>query len=190
VPITGNSLRSAIGILQRNATDASEEAAIRLPKRLRLASSWGCPQTEFVGQCKKSLMSWQSTTKSSTRGSSTWKPGLAMFRLDYFSCLLTVLATILVGRKSWTGLLISIVNSLVVCIIGVRTSQFGLIPANLFCVCVYAFSIRSWLRAQRERNQAPSPVAVRSRITIDRSRTRVAHALSHIRTTEELAISK
>jgi hypothetical protein len=79
---------------------------------------------EFVGQCKKSLMSWQSTTES-TRGSFSRKPGLAMFRLDYLSCVLTILATILVGRKSWTGLLISMVNSFVVCIIGVRTAQFG-----------------------------------------------------------------
>jgi hypothetical protein len=67
-----------------------------------------------------------------------------MFRLDYLSCLLTVLATILLGRKSWTGLLVAIVNSLIVCLIGLRTSQFGLIPANLFCICVYMFSIRSW----------------------------------------------
>jgi hypothetical protein len=100
------------------------------------------------------------------RGSFSRKPGLAVFRLDYLSCFLTVLATILVGRKSWTGLLISIVNSLVVCVIGVRTSQFGFIPANLFCVCVYAFSIRFWLRGQRDRNQAPPPVAVRSRTAI------------------------
>jgi hypothetical protein len=27
-----------------------------------------------------------------------------------------------------------------------RTSQFGFIPANLFCICVYSFSIRSWLK--------------------------------------------
>jgi nicotinamide riboside transporter PnuC len=86
-----------------------------------------------------------------------------MFHLDYLSCFLTVLATILVGRKSWTGLLFSIVNSLVVCIIGMRTSQFGLIPANLFCVCIYAFSIRSWLRGQRDRSQGSPAVAVRSR---------------------------
>jgi hypothetical protein len=69
-----------------------------------------------------------------------------MFRLDYLSCFLTIVATILVGRKSWTGLLISIVNSLIVCLIGFRTSQFGFIPANLFCICVYAFSIRTWLK--------------------------------------------
>jgi hypothetical protein len=70
----------------------------------------------------------------------------AMFRLDYLSCLLTVLATILVGRKLWTGLVVSGVNSVIVCVIGLHTSQFGFIPANLFCICVYAFSIRSWIK--------------------------------------------
>jgi hypothetical protein len=86
----------------------------------------------------------QNTTDSSPR--SFGKFGLAMFRLDYLSCFLTILATVLVGRKSWTGLLISIVNSLIVCLIAFRTSQFGFIPANLVCICVYAFSIRSWLK--------------------------------------------
>ena len=71
---------------------------------------------------------------------------VAMFHLDYLSCFLTILATVLVGRKSWTGLLISIVNSMIVCVIGFRTSQFGFIPANLICICVYAFSIRSWVK--------------------------------------------
>ena len=69
-----------------------------------------------------------------------------MFHLDYLSCFLTILATVLLGRKSWTGLLISIVNSMIVCVIGFRTSQFGFIPANLVCICVYAFSIRSWVK--------------------------------------------
>jgi hypothetical protein len=72
--------------------------------------------------------------------------GGTIFRLDYLSCCLTIMATVLVGRKSWTGLLISIVNSLIVCVIGFRTSQFGFIPANLICIGVYAFSIRSWLK--------------------------------------------
>src|SRR6266568_9661015 len=71
---------------------------------------------------------------------------VAMVHLDYLSCFLTILATVLVGRKSWTGLLISIVNSMIVCIIGFRTSQFGFIPANLICICVYAFSIHSWVK--------------------------------------------
>jgi hypothetical protein len=76
-----------------------------------------------------------------------------MFHLDYLSCFLTVLATILLARKSWIGLLIAIVNSLIVCAIGLRTSQLGFIPANLFCICAYAFSMRSWLREQTHTNR-------------------------------------
>ena len=76
-----------------------------------------------------------------------------MFHLDYLSCFLTVLATILLARKSWTGLLIAIVNSLVVCAIGLQTSQLGFIPANLFCICVYGFSMRSWLKKQTHTNR-------------------------------------
>jgi hypothetical protein len=33
-----------------------------------------------------------------------------------------------------------------VCVIGLRTSQLGFIPANVFCIVVYGFSIRSWIR--------------------------------------------
>jgi hypothetical protein len=55
----------------------------------------------------------------------------AMFHLDYVSCFLTVLATILLARKSWIGLLIAIVNNLIVCAIALQTSQLGFIPANL-----------------------------------------------------------
>jgi hypothetical protein len=76
-----------------------------------------------------------------------------MFHLDYLSCLLTVLATILLARKSWIGLLIAIVNSVVVCAIALRTSQLGFIPANLFCICVYGFSMRSWLKKQAHTNR-------------------------------------
>jgi hypothetical protein len=71
-----------------------------------------------------------------------------MFHLDYLSCFLTVLATILLARKSWIGLLIAIINSLIVCAIALRTSQLGFVPANLFCICIYAFNIRSWLKEQ------------------------------------------
>src|ERR1700721_4711997 len=69
-----------------------------------------------------------------------------MFHLDYLSCFLTVLAAILLARKSWIGLLIAIVNSLIVCAIGLRTSQLGFIPANLFCICVSSFSMRAWIK--------------------------------------------
>src|SRR5258708_33564989 len=60
---------------------------------------------------------------------------VAMFHLDYLSCFLTILATVLVSRKSWTGLLISIVNSMIVCVIGFRTSQFGKPDLHL-CICI------------------------------------------------------
>jgi hypothetical protein len=73
-----------------------------------------------------------------------------MFRLDYLSCLLTVVATILVGRKRWTGLVVSCVNSLIVCVIGLHTSQYGFIPANVFCVCINAFNLRAWLKVQKD----------------------------------------
>jgi hypothetical protein len=76
---------------------------------------------------------------------------MAIFRLDYLSCLLTVLATILVARKMWTGLIFSGLNSLIVCVIGLHTSQYGFIPANVFCICINAFSLRAWLKAQRRR---------------------------------------
>jgi hypothetical protein len=74
-----------------------------------------------------------------------------MFRLDTVSCALTVLSTVLVGRKMWSGLLVAGVNSVVICVIGMRTQQFGFIPANLFCIGVYAVSLRSWKRAAGSR---------------------------------------
>jgi hypothetical protein len=69
-----------------------------------------------------------------------------VFRLDYFSCLLTITSTILVGRKQWAGFVVAGVNSVIICAIGLETSQLGLIPANVFCLVVYGFSIRSWMR--------------------------------------------
>ena len=106
---------------------------------------------------------------SSSREVGAGSSVLAMFRLDYLSCFLTILATVLVGRKSWTGLLISIVNSLIVCVIGFRTSQFGFIPANLICICVYAFNIRSWLKKTQThqiRNRASRGGSVANRLVM------------------------
>jgi hypothetical protein len=79
---------------------------------------------------------------------------VAMFRLDYLSCLLTVVATILVGRKMWTGLVVSGVNSLIVCVIGLHTSQYGFIPANVFCICINAFNLRAWLKVQKDPSES------------------------------------
>jgi hypothetical protein len=71
-----------------------------------------------------------------------------MFRLYYLSCCLTILSTVLLGRKLWIGLVIAAINSVIVCVIDIRTSRFGFISANQFCIVIYAFSIRPWLHDQ------------------------------------------
>jgi hypothetical protein len=36
------------------------------------------------------------------------------------------------------------VNSVIICVIGVRTSQLGFVPANLFCVGMYGYNVMRW----------------------------------------------
>ena len=91
----------------------------------------------------------------------TWRAAIqdrrravAMFRLDYLSCFLTVVATILVGRRMWSGLVVSCVNSLIVCVIALHTSQYGFIPANVFCICINAFNLRAWLKVQKDLSES------------------------------------
>jgi hypothetical protein len=67
-----------------------------------------------------------------------------LFRLDYLSCILTIVSTILIGKRCWEGWILAAVNSVVVCFIGFRTSQFGFIPANIFCLGLYAVNLHSW----------------------------------------------
>ncbi len=65
-------------------------------------------------------------------------------RLDYISCVLTILSTILIGRKEWTGWIVAGVNSVLISIVAVRTAQFGFVPANLFCIAIYGYNLRRW----------------------------------------------
>ena len=67
-----------------------------------------------------------------------------MFHLDYISCLLTVVSTVLVGRRMWQGWIFAGANSLIICWIGLRTAQLGFIPANLFCLAIYVYNISRW----------------------------------------------
>jgi hypothetical protein len=83
------------------------------------------------------------------------------FRLDYLSCLLTVASTILVGRRCWEGWVLAAFNSVIVCVIGVRTAQLGFIPANLFCIVLYAFNLRSWRRAGEPPKAGLTAVGIR-----------------------------
>ncbi len=70
---------------------------------------------------------------------------LHIIPLDYLSCILTVLATLLIGKKLWQGWVVAAVNSAVVCVIGVRTAQFGFVPANILCIALYASNLVHWL---------------------------------------------
>jgi hypothetical protein len=67
-----------------------------------------------------------------------------VLRLDYISCVLTILSAILVGRKLWQGWLIAGANSVIVCVIAMRTAQFGFVPANLFCIALYSYNLWNW----------------------------------------------
>src|SRR5262245_24288417 len=69
---------------------------------------------------------------------------LKTIRPDYLSCALTVLGAVLLGKKLWQGWVVAAVNSAIVCVIGVRTAQFGFIPANLFCIALYTVNLRTW----------------------------------------------
>jgi len=113
-----------------------------------------------------------------------------IFRLDYLSCFLTIVATVLVGRKMWTGLVISGINSLIVCVIGMHTSQYGFIPANMFCICIYACSLRSWLKAPKNEPEAVmgvncEPAAAETTISAAAShRSRIVRYFSRTRARE------
>jgi hypothetical protein len=71
-----------------------------------------------------------------------------VLRLDYLSCMLTVLSTVLIGRRYWEGWVLAGINSAILCVIGFRTSQIGFIPANLFCIVLYVLNLRSWRKAE------------------------------------------
>jgi len=67
-----------------------------------------------------------------------------MLPLDYISCVLTVVSTLMIGRRLWQGWIVAGVNSVLLCLIGIRTSQFGFVPANLFCIALYSYNVRNW----------------------------------------------
>jgi hypothetical protein len=79
---------------------------------------------------------------------------LRTIRLDYLSCVLTILGTILLGKKLWQGWVVAAINSAVVCVIGVRTAQFGFVPANLFCIALYTSNLFAWRVKPRPRPQS------------------------------------
>jgi hypothetical protein len=106
---------------------------------------------------------------------------LSMFHLDYISCALTVVSTCMVGRRMWQGWIVAGVNSVILCVIGFRTMQVGLIPANLFCLAIYAYNVSSWRKPVKPVESASiqstvlAPAAERSQ----RPRVSVVHERTH-----------
>jgi len=93
-------------------------------------------------------------------------------RLDYLSCVLTIVSTILIGRRMWQGWVVTGVKSVILCVIGIKTQQFGLIPANLFCLAMYGYNVFTWRSAMkpeagehsRERRSRRIPARLRGSI--------------------------
>lgn len=73
-----------------------------------------------------------------------------MLRLDYLSCILTIISTIMVGKRCWEGWILAAINSVIICFIGIRTAQWGFVPANLFCLVLYGMNLRSWKKAETQ----------------------------------------
>jgi len=71
-----------------------------------------------------------------------------VLRLDYLSCVFTIASTILVGRRCWEGWALAAVNSVIVCVIGLRTGQLGFIPANVFCMVMSTVNLRAWRKSR------------------------------------------
>jgi hypothetical protein len=49
------------------------------------------------------------------------------------------------------GWVLAALNSLIICVIGLRTGQLALIPANLFCIVLYVVNLRMWRKAEFSR---------------------------------------
>jgi len=89
---------------------------------------------------------------------------MPFLRLDYLSCLLTILSTVLVGRRMWQGWVVASANSAIICVIALRTAQVGFVPANVFCLAIYGYNIAKW------RSPVSEPI-VTSQNGIDRRRS-------------------
>ena len=80
-----------------------------------------------------------------------------MLHLDYVSCLLTVASTVMVGKRLWQGWIVAAFNSVVICVIGMHTGQWGFVPANIFCLLIYVYNLHKWRQPQLAPAVAQSP---------------------------------
>jgi hypothetical protein len=90
-----------------------------------------------------------------------------MLRLDYLSCVLTILSTVMVGRRNWQGWVVAGANSAIISVIGLQTGQWGFVPANAFCIALYLYNIRKW--RSRAASSAELPAEVSGSPTVELS---------------------
>ena len=69
-------------------------------------------------------------------------------RLDYVSCILTISVDHLARTPLLGRLGLVAINSVIICVIGLRTAQTGIHPGELFCLVVSAMNVYSWRRAR------------------------------------------
>ena len=77
---------------------------------------------------------------------------------NYVSCFLTIISTLLVGKRLWHGWMLAGLNSVIICFIGFQTKQWGFIPANLFCLAMYAHNIRKWRVPESSAAKPETPI--------------------------------
>jgi hypothetical protein len=87
---------------------------------------------------------------------------------NYVSCCLTVVSTLLVGKRLWHGWILAGLNSVIICLIGFQTKQWGFIPANLFCLVIYAHNIRKW-RVVEQVEVKPAALTIAGKEAISQS---------------------
>ena len=75
--------------------------------------------------------------------------------LDYLSCALTVASKVMIGKRLWQVWVLAGANSVIICLIGLQTAQFGFVPANAFCLALSANNFWRW----REERKASQPQA-------------------------------
>lgn len=87
------------------------------------------------------------------------------------------------------GLLVASINCAIVCVIGMHTGQYGFIPANLFCIIMYTWSIQSWRRDRKPALVRAAAPAAPTSYTHPQPRTRAVAPSRKIRSGLFLAYS-
>lgn len=65
---------------------------------------------------------------------------------DYASLVLTVAYNLILGRHKWYGWIVAALNAIALILVGIDTGAYGLIPAKVFSLGIYAHNTKRWLK--------------------------------------------